>query len=259
MGYVNIVKVAAKGSKPVYVVVDGDAVCVNGHDPAGLISINEATARTLTVAALKPLTDIADRVFIVRGTEAHAGPHCSSEESIAEKIGAEPDTEAGTVSWWWLPLRVNGALLDIAHHPRVRGFLPWTQQAAASRESAFIASKRAGQGREVPAVAFRGHVHYAADSGTISVPRVLFCPAWQLTTAFGYRIGGCGAVESVGGWILTAENGRVGCELHTWKAEMKREWSEASNAQKMKSKPRSPTRSESTPGRNRKGASRKSR
>lgn len=191
----------------------GDLVDTNGRPGKHLITTNDDEILDIAAQCIKPVTQVVDRHYIVRGTEYHAGPQCWIEERMAKgdktTPAATPDTEAGTASWWWLPLEVEGVRFDIAHHPRTSGSRPWTAQSAAARESAIIAAGYARRGERLPDVAVRAHVHYAADSGMMCRPRVVFCPPWQLTTSYGFRLGVGGDIEPVGVWWFLVDDGRI--------------------------------------------------
>jgi len=100
-----------------WVVINGDGTDDNKHSQHGLITINKSVIIDLSVEVHSIPAKHAERLFYVRGTEAHGGGAGELEEAVAQELGAVPDPETGNRSWWHLPLQANGVTLDIAHHP----------------------------------------------------------------------------------------------------------------------------------------------
>lgn len=216
-------RIAMQHSAKLVAVLVGDLGDSNGSPGKFVHTTNEAEVINFVGQCLEPVAQVADRLYVVRGTERHSGARCWLEETVAEKAKAAKDVENGTYSWWWLPLECDGVRFDIAHHPKTSGYRPWTAQSAAARESAIIRDDYFGRG-PVPHVAVRAHVHYGADSGIMCQPRVVFCPPWQLTTAYGYRLGAAGHVEPVGLWWFLCDQGRIlQSDIETYEPR-RREW-----------------------------------
>jgi len=191
----------------VYAVFPGDMVDVNVRNKAGLITHKESDILQAAVDVLAPAREVADKLFIVRGTAAHTGLQGWMEDQIGTLIGAEEDSETYSRAWWNLPLLVEGVLFDVGHHPHTYGMRPWTKQSALARESAIILHEAATKGFRIPDVVVRAHVHYYGDSGDGTRPRVFFAPPWQWTTSFGFRLGVGADVEPVGGLLFFCDNG----------------------------------------------------
>jgi hypothetical protein len=134
---------------------------------------------------------MAERLIIIRGTEAHAGPMCNSEVRIAQELGADCPFED--------LLDIDGMVLDVAHHGRA-GRRDWTSAAAGMATQAVMDA--ALSGRQRPRYVFRGHNHCVDDSGE-KVPgtRAIAMPSWTLRSAYGYRIA-AGATSDIGGVII---------------------------------------------------------
>lgn len=88
-------------------------------------------------------------------------------------------------------------MLDIAHHGRAGG-RKWTSAAAG-----FAAEV----GLRPPRYVLRGHNHRIDDSGEkLPFTRYISCPAWQLRTSFGWKVGQARA--DIGGIIIDGDGVR---------------------------------------------------
>lgn len=210
-----------------YAVQVGDGSDDNTHGKVGLISTHKADIVKMGVEVLTPAIKVADKIFIVRGTEAHVGPGAWQEEMIAGIVGAERDAEAHTDSWWWLPMEVEGVRFHIAHHPPTRSWVPWTRQDAASRSASYISNEYWQRGQMPPDVAVFGHVHFLADGGRAVRPQVVFCPSWQLTTTYAMRLGKAGMTQAVGGVWFICQGGEYEFDYATWHTKEKGAWTDS--------------------------------
>lgn len=205
-------------------IANGDLNDFNVHDGAELISRSRADVIKMTIDVLEPMLAVADRVFIVRGTEAHVGKKANLEEAVARDIGAVPFGKSRH-SWYWLWAEFGGVTFDVAHHPQTTARRPWTKDAAAARHAAIIRNEYWERNRTPPDVALRAHAHYFADSGQKRVkPLFVYCPPWQLTTSYGHRLGSAGGVESVGGLWFLCQDGRYTWDVETWKPPEQKLW-----------------------------------
>ncbi len=170
--------------------------------------------------ALKP-----DRVFVVRGTEAHVGPTGASEEAFARIIRAERNPETSTWSWWHLRLAIHGRIFDFQHHGRM-GQRPWTRQNIVSLLAAQIFYEYAARGLQHPDVAFRSHFHTFQDSGSAHPVRVIQTPAWQLKTAHAHKVV-AENLSDVGGVIVVVDpNGQYEVTPKLFRVEPPQLWAE---------------------------------
>ena len=126
------------------------------------------------------------------------------DETLAREIGAEACDEDGPASWWQLRAEFGGVRFDVAHHPPGGGGrMPWTRGNFANRLAAQTFYEYSERGEKPPHLLVRGHVHRPGDSYDAAPIRALILPSWQLSTAYGYRIGG-GALP-VGGAFVVCE------------------------------------------------------
>lgn len=193
-----------KHKAQLYCEFNGDLFEGDHHHTSQIISRNPepqayVAGRVFGVPkALKP-----DRVFVVRGTEAHVGPAGASEEAFARTIKAERNPETKTWSWWHLRLEIHGKLFDFQHHGRM-GQRPWTRQNIVSLLAAQIFYEYAARGLRHPDVAIRSHFHTHQDSGNAHPVRVIQTPAWQLKTAHAHKVVAENLAD-VGGIIFVIE------------------------------------------------------
>ncbi|HEX6940223.1 MAG TPA: hypothetical protein VF158_12485 [Longimicrobiales bacterium] len=209
-----------------YVVLNGDLVDGAHHGTTQIVSGNMDVQGAVARACLEvPRALEPDRWFVVRGTEAHVGPSAQSEEGLARHLGAEPDANTGTRSWWHLRMDVLGHRLDFAHHGRT-GYRSWTRWNATQLLAADIALTHLQDGERPPDLAVRSHFHRYADSYDAQPVRVIQTPAFQLATAYVHRR----APESladIGGIIVTLRTGHMDVRPVLYKPRRSTVWTAA--------------------------------
>jgi hypothetical protein len=206
----RVAEVKAEAGLPVVTVINGDICDGDHHNTGQIITRNDATQIDIALEVLDPLTAVSDRIFVLRGTEAHVGHSAWREELVAKEIGAIQDGENHT--FWHLFAEFGGVTFDIQHHGESGSMRPWTAGGEANRIAAIVAYEYADTGTKPPQVALRAHRHGWRDSGTTHATQVFVTPPWQLTTAFGHRIGLGTKIQKVGGAILTCKDGRYTVE-----------------------------------------------
>jgi hypothetical protein len=151
-------------------VFNGDLVEGDHHGTSQILSKNpNAQAAVVNAAMAVPLGMKPDRIYIVRGTEAHVGGSASAEERIADglrrdKRPVEGDTETGTASHWHLRLTIHNTLIDVTHHGRT-GQREHTRGSAAVLHAHDVLLSHAKNGDRFPDLCLRGHHHKFNDSG----------------------------------------------------------------------------------------------
>ena len=184
----------------------GDVGEGNHHGTTQIVTANPVTQSAMVAEVLEPVARWADRLFVIRGTEAHAGPSASSEESAADDLGAVRDDLLGTASWWHLLLEVGGARFDLAHHPPSFPGREQTRGNAAVTLASVVIAEYARTGDKPPQFALRGHAHLFADSGETYQTRGVLCPAWQLATGYANKRRP-GQLAHIGGLLFVIEGG----------------------------------------------------
>ncbi len=201
----RVQQTAERENGRVITVFNGDINDGDHHDTPQIISRNEATQLKIAVESARPLVDISEKVFVVRGTEVHVGKSGSMEETFAADIGAVQNPETDAFSWWHLKLTAAGVSLDIAHHASM-GRLPWTRSASANKLAAVTMFEYMNRNEKPPDLVIRSHQHRWSDSWDAYRTRAIQLPAWQLATAYVHRLNP-GALADVGGLIIVCRDG----------------------------------------------------
>jgi hypothetical protein len=197
------------GADECWAVHNGDSVDVNTHDGSGLRCHVRADVLKMGRQTIEVSNGIVDRRFLTRGTEAHVGGQGELEETLAEMVGAEPNKETGTFSWWHLPLNCEGVKFSIAHHPQTAGWLPYTKRMAALRQSNIVALQAEERGEQPADVYLRAHTHSFVATPPGMRPMVIYSPPWQLATSFSHRKGWNDGVDPPGGVWFLCDDGAV--------------------------------------------------
>lgn len=187
-----------------------------------VITVNKATIQNICIDTLRPLTDWAQAVYIVRGTAAHTGKSAWLEEAIAGDLdNTVRETPDGAASWWHIRSVCEGVRLDIAHHASMGG-LPWGKVNAASRLAAKIVWQYVIQHKQpAPHLVLRSHNHTAVNS-EVEDTEVWFTPAWTTLTEHGYRSGFENDLAQIGGVFVECEGGRAKVYNRLYKPEKER-------------------------------------
>ena len=177
---------------PVLAVLNGELADDLNHRSTQLITKNTDDQIRLAVMALYPALEVADHIIVTRGTEAHSGSSATLDEIIARDIGAIPDTHDGIdhhARWLWRG-EIDGVRLHVAHHPGMGHARAWTRGGDANRIAAQLFYRYGERRLAWPDLAVFGHTHKPVDSYDNHPVRAVVLPSWQLTNAFGHRLGG---------------------------------------------------------------------
>ena len=186
------------------------------HHTTQLISRNENDLKRHSIAVLEPLLKLADKIIVVRGSEAHVGASGWMDEWIADDISASQCIEGddNPYSWWHWQSVIDGMVIDGAHHPGTGHGRPWTRGGDANRLAAIIKDNYVEAGVWPPHIVLRGHNHKPTDSYDNHCTRAIILPSWQLTNAFGYRLGG--GWLPIGGLLIWADGKENEINVKKW-------------------------------------------
>jgi len=210
------------------IIYNGDLVDGDHHGTSQIVSRNpEAQAAVLREAMAIPLALDADKIFVVRGTEAHVGKSGAAEEGLARRwrsdglpVVGDPDT--GTASWWHLRLDVDGLLIDVTHHGRT-GMREHTRANAANLYAHDILLSYAKRRERFPDLCLRAHHHRFNDSGALCPVRVITNGAWQLHTGWSHGKF-ADTIADIGGLIVTVEDGQYDVRMVEYQANRGSVW-----------------------------------
>lgn len=221
--YWQEVEKAIQGADQFIQVYNGDMVDGDHHGTPQILSRNpEAQAAVLRQALEIPLALNPDRLFVVRGTEAHNGKGNAGEEGVARRWRddgkpIEGDPETGTASWWHLRMEIQGLLVDVAHHGRT-GQREHTRGNAANLYAHDILLSHIKTGDCPPDLALRAHHHRFNDSHDLCPVRVITNGAWQLKTGWVHSKF-ADTLADIGGLIITFEDGEYSVRKIGFKTE----------------------------------------
>lgn len=205
---------------PLVVILNGEVADNNSHMTTQLVTRNPADILRVAVATLQPMLELDPVIYVTRGTEAHSGASGAMDEMVANDIGAQA-ADDDMFSFWRLRVKIDGVRLDVAHHPPGGGGRrPWTRQNFANALAAMAFYDSCEAGIDPPHLYVRGHVHRPVDSYDSSPVRALILPSWQLTTAYGHRIGG--DVLPVGGALVVCDRGQYEVSKHYYRWPVER-------------------------------------
>ena len=172
------------------IVCNGDLVEGTMHNVAALCAPNAADQRKAAVYLLEQERRKGDLLYVVRGTEAHAGLSGGDEEAIAQALGCPQDKATAQYSRWHLLIKINGIVISLAHHIGTTRS-PVSEGTALTTELVLM-MKEAGQwGNVLPDLIVRSHRHrfwMSGAPGQRGVHTILTTPAWQGKTPFVQRI-----------------------------------------------------------------------
>jgi hypothetical protein len=176
--------------------------------------------KILRMAARTYLDLKPDAVVVIRGTETHVGKSAAAEEAFAEWLKQEGHNvpghaSRGTASWWRFTGDFGKYRIDAAHHGRM-GSRPWTKAGQVGNYAAQIFYEYATTQRRHPDIALRAHYHRMVDSYDAHPVRVIQMPAWQVATAYVYRIAP-DSIADIGGIIITITGDDLDVQKVTYK------------------------------------------
>jgi len=200
-------------------IFNGDLVEGLHHKNSHLISGNPQSQKLVwTAAAAVPLGMKPDRIYIVKGTEAHAGSEGCSEESIADGLRRDKrpivgNDETGTAAHWHLRLTVYNTLLDVTHHGRT-GQREHTRASAAVLHAHDVFLAHTKNGDRPPDLCLRGHYHKFNDSYDACPTRVVTTGAWQLKTGHVHKVAPDSLADIGGAIVVVTEQGYTVEKVH---------------------------------------------
>lgn len=195
---------SAKGNGDLYLIFNGDVHDGDHHQTAQIITRNRATMQRIAIETLEPYAKIADKMFMVRGTEVHTGKSAEMEEDIARDLGFQKNGD--NYSWWHFIAEFMTKKFDIAHHTSM-GSTPAGRGNASNKLAVETIFEYANAGKQPPDFVIRAHVHRYSDSFDNYRTRAVILPCWQYRTGFAHRIA-TGKLPSIGGVFIELEENK---------------------------------------------------
>jgi len=191
--------------EPFILVINGDTTDGVHHNATHQISHNLTTQSKIAYEVLAPIVDKSIGLYMIRGTEAHAGPSGAEEERLAQKLGAIPN-ELGQYARYDLWKKVgDGGLVHFLHHIGTTSSNAY-EATAVNKELTEEFNEAARWNESPPNVIIRSHRHRHIK---ISVPTSTgeaiaeVTPGWQGKTPFVWKIpGGRLAPPQFGGVLI---------------------------------------------------------
>lgn len=188
------------GAEQNILVLNGDLVDLSKYSKHQNITTNANSIIDHALNLIEPIRTLNNKLFVLRGTEAHVGNSGEIEEIIARELKAERDEDTGIYSRWNLQLDCNDLLIDFAHHGRI-GSKPWNRNSPLYTMATEIMMEGFKNGRDIPDLVIRSHHHTFADTLNALPIRVIQTPCWQLNTAYSHRMGFVNKPD-IGGLII---------------------------------------------------------
>jgi hypothetical protein len=191
-------------------IVNGDALDYDSKGRSSqYVTNNKATVQRMAVTAMEPGLIFVDRLYMIRGTDAHVGNNGEMEEALAQDI--DITVKNGEVaSWYHLQGVMCGMRVDVAHHTNMGG-LAWTEKNAANKVAADAIMQYVLAEQKIPHLVVRSHVHRHADSYDNFPTRAVVLPAWQSMTAYGARLNP-NRLSDVGMIVFLIDDGKIVAE-----------------------------------------------
>lgn len=210
--WAEVERVRTAEAADLYAVFNGDLTDGDHHGTTQILTPNpNAQAAVVNECMRVPLALKPDRIFVVRGTEAHVGKSGCIEERIADGLRRDKrpvvgDPDTGTASWWHLRMELHGKRIDITHHGRT-GQREHTRAGAASLHAHDIFLSHAKRGEPAPDLCLRGHYHRFNDSHDACPTRVVTTGAWQVKTAYVHKVA-ADSIADIGGCVVVIRPGQ---------------------------------------------------
>lgn len=224
----RVEKVRDKEQAKLYQVFNGDMTDGNHHGTTQILSGNSSVqAHVVNKCMDVPLDLRPDKMWVIRGTEAHVGKSAEGEEKIADGLRKNKnpivkDLDTGRSSHWHAKMEIDGVRLDFAHHGRM-GQRPWTEQNIVNLLAFQIWVEHHRREEPPPHLAVRSHLHRFADTAGAHGTRVIQTPAWQLHTAFTHKVV-TESMADVGGVIILIRDGVLSVEPVIFKPKSPTVW-----------------------------------
>lgn len=167
---------AASIGRPLVFCYGGDGVDGVQHHGSTQTFGNRHEQREMLFELLRPIVNISDAIYALKGTSAHVGEEGSEDQTVAEMMGARIDYD-------WR-LRINGRILEWAHHGVTVSKRPHLEEAAIIRQGVDIDTECALERIEKPSLVMWHDRHVSPALVKLRDMWLCVCPCWQLPTEY---------------------------------------------------------------------------
>jgi len=217
------------GDRPIVIGFGGEIVDIDAKKRSNqYITQSDGEENELIIehamVLLRPALEMASKVIIIKGTEAHVGVNGAMDEVMARQINREfrglvhKNSVTDEFSWHYFRGFIGGRKFDLAHHVNMGG-MPRTERNAANHLAADLMMQYARWKEQFPDFAFRGHVHRVSDSSFNYPIRALIGASWQVATPFIHRIAHGGNKPEIGLLFCDIKNKEVEYINYDYKRE----------------------------------------
>jgi len=178
--------------QPFAIIINGDAIEGEHHRSKTPFSVNVNDQIRAAALLIQPLVKLCEgRLYMIRGTEAHAGKSGEHEETLAKMVGAVPD-ENGQYARWEMIARIGNRLAHIKHKIGTTQSMAY-QHTALSKAAMQLSASAAQWNYEIYDWICRSHRHRYSRCENRTYHGEQICvvtPGWQLRTPFIYSMSG---------------------------------------------------------------------
>ncbi len=193
------------GDLPIVLWLLGDSIDGVPFRNIDAVTMSLTHQEQAAIELLLPQTRKAQVVLCNAGTEAHTGRSAEYDEMLALGLNARPDPSSQRRARWVIWQRVDGVLIQSAHH--ISGsMVPSSEATPLMREMSDAALDAGRWGLPMPDVILRGHAHryrrYESNSGHT----VITAPCWQAKAAYVHRMRRASPPD-IGGVLIITDGG----------------------------------------------------
>lgn len=190
---------------------------VDGNNPkAGLITDRMDYQAGAAVELLAPLRELAERFYVVRGTEWHTGKGDEHVTRIASDLKATPIPSTGELTWPELYLDMDGCLIHCAHHIGGTSNPMYEATAVLKALDTLILELHKAYGRLAPNVMgiVRAHRHRAISVSKNGRMGMVLAP-WKLKDNHAHKVAP-ESIPEIGYGVMEAEDGKLSGWVRTF-------------------------------------------
>ena len=190
-------KIPAKRSA---IIVNGE-FCEGEHHCAQQIIGQAEVMEGMAVGLLQKHVGKVNKLYVVRGSNAHSKQQGMADETVARELGAVRNASGYRSDYRWR-VDVGGVIIDAAHHI-TGGGVPWTSGNNVRRALMTTILRSLERNEKPPDILLRSHVHTPANY-EFGGHRIYITPSFKLRDEYAHKIGA--SLAPIGGLFITVDN-----------------------------------------------------